>query len=237
MPGRPDLALGAHQPLGHRRLGDEERPRDLAGASARRACAGSAPPARRCASAGWQQVKTSSSRSSGNVVVVHRRPPRPRAPRAARVFAASVRSRRMRSIARLRAVVTQPRAGVGRDAVARPALGRDRERLLRGLLGEVEVAEEADQGGEDAAPLVAEGPLERRHHSTIGRTSIAPPRRAAGIRAASSIAASRSSASKMQVAAEGLLGLDERAVGGERPPVLHPDRRRRLGRLRARARA
>ena len=37
--------------------------------------------------------------------------------------------------------------------------------------------------------------LEDRYHSTMGRTSIAPPRRAAGIREASSIAASRSSAS------------------------------------------
>jgi hypothetical protein len=46
------------------------------------------------------------------------------------------------------------------DPVARPALGGDRERLLRGLLGEVEVAEEADQGGEDAAPLLAEDLLE-----------------------------------------------------------------------------
>jgi hypothetical protein len=44
--------------------------------------------------------------------------------------------------------------------VARPALGGDREGLLRGLLGEIEVAEEADQGGEDATPLLAEGPLE-----------------------------------------------------------------------------
>ena len=43
---------------------------------------------------------------------------------------------------------------------------------------------------------VAEDLLEDRYHSTIGRTSIAPPMRAAGIRAASSIAASRSSASK-----------------------------------------
>jgi hypothetical protein len=44
--------------------------------------------------------------------------------------------------------------------VARPALGGDREGLLRGLLGEIEVAEEADQGGEDATPLLAEGLLE-----------------------------------------------------------------------------
>ena len=89
----------------------------------------------------------------------------------------------------------QPGARVVRRPVAGPALGGDRERLLGGLLGELEVAEEADQVGEDAAPLVAEDLLERSYHSTIGRTSTAPPRRAAGTRAASSIAASRSSAS------------------------------------------
>jgi len=49
---------------------------------------------------------------------------------------------------------------VGGDAIARPALGGDGERVLGGLLGEVEVAEEADQAREDAAPLVAEGLLE-----------------------------------------------------------------------------
>jgi len=89
----------------------------------------------------------------------------------------------------------QPGAGVRGSPVPRPALGGDREGLLRGLLGEVEVAEEADQGREDVPPLVAEDLLEDRYHSTIGRTSTAPPRRAAGIREASSIAASRSSAS------------------------------------------
>jgi len=46
------------------------------------------------------------------------------------------------------------------QSVARPALGRERECVLGGLLGEVEVAEEADQGCEDASPLVAEGLLE-----------------------------------------------------------------------------
>ena len=56
----------------------------------------------------------------------------------------------------------QPRARIGRRAVARPALGGSRERLLRGILGEIEVAEEADQVGEDAAPLVAEDLLEQR---------------------------------------------------------------------------
>jgi hypothetical protein len=56
----------------------------------------------------------------------------------------------------------QPRARVGRHAALRPALGGDREGLLRGFLGEVEVAEEADQGREDTAPLVVEDPLENR---------------------------------------------------------------------------
>src|SRR5580704_2010783 len=87
----------------------------------------------------------------------------------------------------------EPRAGVAGCALARPALGGDREGLLRGFLGEIEVAEEANQAGEDTAPLVPEDALDQR--STRGRTSIAPPSRAAGIRAASSIAASRSAAS------------------------------------------
>ena len=77
-----------------------------------------------------------------------------------RVFAASVRSRRIRSIARLRAVVTSQARGLSGAPVAGPALGGDRKRLLRGFLGEVEVAEEADQRSEDAAPLVAEDLIE-----------------------------------------------------------------------------
>jgi hypothetical protein len=52
--------------------------------------------------------------------------------------------------------------GVGRHTVARPALGGDREGLLRGFLGEVEVAEEADERSKDAAPLLTERLLEDR---------------------------------------------------------------------------
>ena len=90
----------------------------------------------------------------------------------------------------------EPRAGICGRAFAGPPLGRDRERLLGGLLGEVEVAEDADEAREDPAPLVAEDLLERRQYSTTGRTSTAPPMLAAGTREAISIAASRSSASK-----------------------------------------
>jgi hypothetical protein len=56
----------------------------------------------------------------------------------------------------------QPPAGVGRNAVAGPALRSDRKRLLGGLLSEVEIAEEADQRGEYAPPLVAEDLFQQR---------------------------------------------------------------------------
>jgi hypothetical protein len=54
----------------------------------------------------------------------------------------------------------EPRARVCWRSFARPALGGNREGVLGGFLGEVEVAEEADQTGEDAAPLVPEDLLE-----------------------------------------------------------------------------
>ena len=85
-----------------------------------------------------------------------------------------------------------------REPVARPALRGDRERLLDGVLGEVEVAERADQDRDRAPELFAEGLGDRvRSYSsktTIGRTSIAPCR-APGIRAAMPSASSASFAS------------------------------------------
>jgi hypothetical protein len=56
----------------------------------------------------------------------------------------------------------EPGARVCGRSVSRPTLGGDGERLLSGFLGEIEVAEEADQCGEDAAPLLAEDLLEDR---------------------------------------------------------------------------
>ena len=55
----------------------------------------------------------------------------------------------------------QPGHRVLRRPLARPPLGGDRERLLGGLLGEVDVAEEADQGREDPAPLALEDLLDQ----------------------------------------------------------------------------
>jgi hypothetical protein len=60
----------------------------------------------------------------------------------------------------------QPRPRVARQPVGGPAPRGGRERLLGGFLGEVEVAEEADQRREDTTPLLAEDLLDRQ--SPIG---------------------------------------------------------------------
>jgi hypothetical protein len=56
----------------------------------------------------------------------------------------------------------EPGGGVVRDAVPLPALCGNRECLRGGFLGEIEVAEEADQRGQYATPLLAEDVLEQR---------------------------------------------------------------------------
>ena len=67
-------------------------------------------------------------------------------------------SRRIRSMALRVAVVVEPAAGVGRDAVGVPALDGGRERLGCGLLGDVEVTEAPGQGRDDPRPLLGGGP-------------------------------------------------------------------------------
>jgi hypothetical protein len=56
----------------------------------------------------------------------------------------------------------EPGARVVGRSRPRPAFGGDRKRLLSGVLGEVEIAEEADEVRDDAAPLVVEDLLENR---------------------------------------------------------------------------
>jgi hypothetical protein len=55
-----------------------------------------------------------------------------------------------------------PAAGVGRDSVARPAFHRRGECLLNGLLGQVEVAENPDQGGDRPSRLAPEQAIDYR---------------------------------------------------------------------------
>jgi hypothetical protein len=53
-----------------------------------------------------------------------------------------------------------PGTGVVGDSIARPALDRDRERLLDRLLGCVEVAQNADQGRNRPSGLLPEGAVD-----------------------------------------------------------------------------
>ena len=192
-PGGLDLALRADQPLRHRLLADQERARDLVRAQ----------PAQRAqrerdlriererrVAAGEDELEALVGNGRLVDVVLHG---------FGHVQQAGLRVERAIAADPVDGAVArrrhQPGARVVGRPVAWPALGGDRECLLGGFLGELEVAEEADRCRQDAAPLVAEDLFQRRYHSTIGRTSTAPPSRAAGMRAASSIAASRSSAS------------------------------------------
>ena len=179
--GGLDLALRPHQPLRHRRLGHQEGARDLVGGEAAEGAQGE----------GHLRVDGERRMTAGEdelePLVGKRR-------RVHRVLHCLLRLEQAR-LCDQRVIAAKAIDGSVACRRHQPALRGDRERLLRGLLGEVEVAEKADQRGEHTSPLVAEGLVEGRYHSMIGRTSIAPPRRAAGIRAASSIAASRSSAS------------------------------------------
>ena len=90
----------------------------------------------------------------------------------------------------------QPRTRIAGDAVARPAFQRPRDGILRTLLRDVPIAGQADQGRDDAAPLLTERPGDRGldglgYISQIGLTSTVPTR-APGILAAISMASSRS---------------------------------------------
>ena len=109
----------------------------------------------------------------------------------------------------------QPGARAVRQARGRPGTERGDDRLLEGVLGEVEVAEDTDQSGENLPRLPAEHVVEadpRRFcgrpvvwrarggtypgMSNTGRTSTVPVR-ALGICAATSMARSRSLTSTM----------------------------------------
>src|SRR5581483_12403163 len=76
----------------------------------------------------------------------------------------------------------EPAGRIAGHAVPWPPLEGDGDSLLKGVLGEVEVAEDADQGREDASVLLAEELLERRQaltsacRMTTGRTSTCPMR-------------------------------------------------------------
>src|SRR5260370_37001252 len=69
----------------------------------------------------------------------------------------------------------EPAGGVGRFSVAWPAFGGDGERFGGRVFGDFDVAEDAGQCGQHAAPLVAEDGVKR--HGSVLRGWAAPPSR------------------------------------------------------------
>ena len=130
------------------------------------------PPSRRsvsatCASvesAGWQQVKMRRRRSSCTGLVSsgwrgRRFPGVSTATSLSEFLSASLAAQAVDGSIAGRG--RDPAARVGRQAVARPCAQGDGERLLDCVLGEVDVAEDADQGGDRSAGLLAEDPADR----------------------------------------------------------------------------
>jgi hypothetical protein len=169
-----DLALGPHQPLRHRGIRYQEGTGDLVGGEPAEGAQGERDlclDRERRVTAGEDELQALVGKRRG----VHRHLSTiargeqahlgGEGPVAADAIRGPVPGRRH-----------QPGARVAGDAVARPSVGGHGERVLGGFLGEVEVAEEADQGGQDAAPFLAEDLVERGYQYTSeGRISTAPP--------------------------------------------------------------
>jgi hypothetical protein len=180
-PGVADLALRARQALAHRRLGHAERARDV----------GRPEPAEQP-----QRERHLRRRAEGRVAAGEDQPQPLVADHAGVLrLVAGVQECGLGVLVppgRLAAQdVDRPAAGGGddpsrrarRDAVARPAADGLRPCLLEGVLGDVEIAEDADEDGDRAAVLGGEDPgdLVRPAHpaSLNGRTSMGSPMTAA----------------------------------------------------------
>ena len=159
-----DLALRADEALRHRRLGDQEGAGDLRRRQAAERAQGERDPRlrrERRVAAGEDQPQAVVGELVG---VTARSSPSARAARArpaSSVFASSVALAAQAVDRAVAGDARDPGAGIVRHAVARPALEGDDEGVLDRLLGEVEVAEDADQGRDRPSRLAPEQAVER----------------------------------------------------------------------------
>ena len=173
-PRRFDLSLGPHQPLRHRAFGYQEGTGDLVGAEPAEGAQGE----RHLRLD--REGRVTAGEDEFQALVRERRGLHRRLSSIVRDEQAELGCEGPVAADAIRRPVPgrphQPGPRVIGDAVAWPSVGGHRERLLRGFLGEVKVAEETDQGGQDAAPFLAENLLERCYQYTSeGRISTAPP--------------------------------------------------------------
>ena len=151
--GVPDLPLGPHQPLGHGRIGHQEGSGDLLGGQSaqgpeREGHAGFCGQGRMAAREHQAQPVVGdgahATRAGGRVpALLERRHGRQLLPFLGQALLPAQSVDRLVPGGR-----GDPGAGVVRDAVRRPPLERHGERFLDGLLGQVEVAQDPDEGGD-----------------------------------------------------------------------------------------
>ena len=174
-----DLALGAHEPLRHRRLGDQEGAGDLVGASGPPRVRSVSATCASTASAGWQQVNRSSSRSSGIVVVIHLHLDGLRDLQEPGLLGERAIAP-IRSIARLRAVVTSHARGLP----GVPSRGQRSAAIANASCAASSARSKSPRKPIRAARTRPHSSRKTRSRIAItpraGRTSIAPPSRARG---------------------------------------------------------
>ena len=164
--GVADLALGAHQALGDRRLGQEEGARDLRGGQA-----AEEPQGERDLRLGPER-RVAHEEDEAQAVVLHRArrfSASSSSSSGSRVMGLASRSQQAQLVGidaapaqHVQGAVARgledPRRGVGRQPRSRPAVERRHVGVLDSVLGEVDVAEDADEDGDGAPGLLAEQP-------------------------------------------------------------------------------
>ena len=178
--GVADLGLGADDPLRHRRLGHQEGARDL-----RRREAAEQPQRQRHLRA-RRERRVTAGEDQAQPIVVHgvvlptggldrlvagMEQGRLRVPVGARRLAAEAIDGAVAGGG------DDPPRRAGRQPRLRPARGRRRERVLDGVLGHADVAEDAGQHGHRAAVLLAEHPFDVPRGRWIGAAAPRPPAR------------------------------------------------------------
>jgi hypothetical protein len=211
------LALGAHDALLHRRLGDQEGAGDLRGLQAADEPQGQPHPrleGERRVAAGEDQRQAVVGDGHGVVVLLAGHGPLELGGQHRRLVGEALGAPQAvdRLVARRPG---DPGGRLVRHAVARPALERDDEGLLDRLLGQVDVPQHASQHRDRPSRAVAEQAVDLERGAAVqeaavpaaslfsatsvppasGRTSMAAPQRTAGTFLAQAIASSRSAQS------------------------------------------
>ena len=179
-PGFEDLALGAHDALRERRLADDEGAGQL-----RRVETGDRLQRQRDPRLDRQRRVAAGEQQAEPVVVDRRRRGAGRDRAVVVVVTLALQARDLAGEIRVAAQPVErlapggrrdPRGGFGGNAARRPRLERDRERVLRRVLRQREVAEPPGETGDDPSPLDPHRALDLRMDDRLGSVVSRAPR-------------------------------------------------------------